>query len=284
MADIARDLGLRVNAVKGRAPRDATRIGRARVAVYRSWTDNIDEGWTRWLLDTYGFTYTSVRDADVRAGKLRSRFDAIIVPSASVDRLVNGNAAGSVPAEYAGGLGDEGLAALRAFVEEGGTLICLDQAGELAIRTFDLPVRDVASAAGDRFYCPGSILRLELDPSQPLAYGMDPRTAAFFSFSSAYAMTGASAAAEGGAGSGGPAVETIARYGKEDVLLSGYLEGEDVIADQSAVVQARVGGGRVLLFGFPPQHRGQAHATFRLLFNAILTSPDADAPAPQTRR
>jgi hypothetical protein len=276
VAAIARELGTRVEGVKGKAPRGTTPIGRARLALYRPWNENIDEGWTRWLLETYGVAFTTVTDADMRAGQLGSRFDAIILPSAPADRLMAGNLAGTMPSEYVGGLDDAGAAALRSFVEQGGTLICLDQAGGLALRLFDLPLRDLTREAGDRFFCPGSIVRVELDPTQPLTYGMNPQTAGFFSFSAAYGP--ATAARPSGSGSSNAArpsgeIEIVARYGRRDVLLSGYLEGEYVIADQAAIVEAHVGPGRVILFGFPPQHRGQTLATFRLLFNAILTTP-----------
>ena len=159
------------------------------------------------------------------------------------------------------------------FVEAGGTLICLDQSGGLAIDLFKLSVRDVAhEASSDRFFCPGSIVRVELDPSQPIAYGMPARTAGFFSFSSAYEVAGPTTSA-GHSGDLGPApVQTIARYGAKDILLSGWLEGEPVIAGRSAVVQATVGAGRVVLIGFRAQHRAQSLATFRLLFNSILTA------------
>jgi hypothetical protein len=279
VAGIARDLGVRVRAIKGKpSAAETVPIGRARVAVYRPWSDNVDEGWTRWALDTYGLPYTSVHAADIRQGQLRGRFDAIIIPSVPVERLIDGNQAGSFPPEYVAGLGPEGVAELRAFVEDGGTLICIDQSDGLALKTFELPVREVARSA-DAFFCPGSIVRLELDPTQPLAYGMRASTAAFFAFGSAYAPADPVGDAESDRASSAARSETIARYGRQDVLLSGYLEGEEVIAGRSAVVQATVGHGRVVLFGFPPLHRGQSHATFRLLFNAILTAPGSGGGA-----
>jgi hypothetical protein len=281
IAAVARDLGLRVDGAKGRLPAALRPIGLARIALYKPWTENIDEGWTRWLLDQYGFTYTSLTDADVRAGNLRARFDAVIVPSGTSERLISGYPSNVVPAPYAGGLGDPGVEALRAFTRAGGTLICLGQSSGLAIDMFGLPIRDVTHDAGDRLFVPGSVLRLDLDPARPLAYGMPAQTAAFFAFSAAFEA--APAAAGGGRGSDpSPAagIETIAHYGAKDLLISGWLEGEDVIAGRAAVVQAAVGSGRVILFGFPVQHRGQSHATFRLLFNAVFTasSPPAEPP------
>ena len=268
---IAQDLGLRADGLRGRPPADARPIPRARVALYRPWTGSIDEGWTRWLLDQYEFRFTAIIDAEVRAGNLRARFDTIILPSAPPESLVAGRSATLVPPEYAGGLGEAGIEALKRFVESGGTLVCLDEAGGLAIKAFGLPLRDVARESTDRFFCPGSIIRLVLDTSQPLAYGMNPETAAFFAFSSAYAESDTPPAGDARSSSNpGREIQTIARYASSNLLLSGWLEGEDVIAGRSAVVEAKVGAGRILLLGFRVQHRGQSHATFRLLFNVLL--------------
>lgn len=274
VASIARELGLRVDGVKGKAPQNLRPIGRARVAVYKPWTENIDEGWTRWLLDQYEFPYTSITDTDIRAGNLRGRFDAIVLPNSSPDRLMSGYPADAVPPEYAGGMTAAGIDAIKTFVRTGGTLICLSQSSDLAIAAFELPIRDVAREADDRLFVPGSILKLEVDPTKPLAYGMEAHTAAFFAFSSAFDAIPARGPASGHGGDPLPSagMDVVAHYGARDVLLSGWLEGEDLIAGRGAVVQATVGTGHVVLLGFPVQHRGQSHATFRLLFNAIFTA------------
>src|SRR5205823_6009919 len=155
----ASELGLRADGLKGKAPATARPIGRSRVALYKPWVENIDEGWTRWLLERYEFPFKNISDADIRAGNLRAQFDAIIVPAAAPARLVAGHPEGAVPPEYVGGLGQAGVDSLKVFVEAGGTLICLDQSGGLAISLFGLPIRDVAhDAASDAFFCPGSIV------------------------------------------------------------------------------------------------------------------------------
>jgi hypothetical protein len=261
---IAKELGLRVDGVRGRIPADARPIGRARIALYKPWVDNQDEGWTRWVLENHEFRFATVNDPDVRAGNLRSRFDVIIVPNAAPDRLKSGYSPGAVPPEFVGGLGEAGVDALKQFVESGGTLVCLDQACSLPLDLFGLPVRDVARADGARVFGPGSILRLQLDPSHPLTFGMPPETAAFFVFSGAFEPAG------GTSTDGRGAVHTVARYADKDLLMSGWLEGGDAIAGRSAVLQAEVGAGRVVVIGFRVQHRGQSLATFRLLFNALL--------------
>ena len=259
---IANGLGLRATGMKRKPGGTLMTVGTARVGLYKPWMENEDEGWTRWLLEQHEFRFKTISDAEIRAGSLKRQYDAIILPSASAQQLLDGNPADSLPAEYVGGLGEPGIAALKSFVEAGGTLICLDQACALPIEELKLPIRDVArEASADDFFCPGSIVTLDLDPLQPEAYGMKPHTAAFFASSSAYEI-----------GEGATGVRVGARYGSQDLLISGWLEGERVIAGRPAVVDVKVGAGRVVLLGFPVQHRGQTHATFRLLFNAIFTA------------
>ena len=271
---IANELGLRVDGVKGgKVPSRLLPLARTRVGLYKPWTANIDEGWTRLVLEQYGFPFKTLADADIRRGGLREQLDVVILPSASAQQLVTGNKAESMPPEYTGGLGSEGVAALKAFVEEGGTLVCLDASAGLAIDALKLPVKDVLrELKPEQFFCPGSLLRLELDPDQPLSSGMPRETAAFFSFGSAYEIGTAPAGAAGGAKGSQPAISVVGRYAAKNVLMSGWLEGEAAIAGRPAVIEARVGRGRAILIGFRAQHRAQSLATFRLLFNAILTA------------
>jgi hypothetical protein len=262
IAAIAAELGLRATGTKRKPSAETTVIGTERTGLYKPWIENADEGWTRWLLDHYEFRYNTISDAEVRAGNLRRRYEVIILPSAPPEQLMSGHPPGGAPPEYVGGLGESGIAAFKAFVDAGGTLVCLDQACALAIAQFNLPIRDVAhEASRDDFFCPGSVVKVDLEPRQPVAYGMPPHTAGFFGFSSAYQVIG-----------GDSRVRVIARYGPKDLLLSGWLEGEQVIAGQPAAVEVTVGSGRVVLLGFPVQHRAQSHATFRLLFNVLFTA------------
>ena len=268
---IAADLGLRADGIKRKLAVALKPVGGARVALYKPWVENVDEGWTRWVLEQHEFRFKSLSDADVRSGDLRRQYDVVILPSASAEQLLSGYGPGTVPPEYVGGLGESGVAALRAFVEAGGTLVCLDQSGALAIDQFKLPLKDVVrDTSPTDFFGPGSIVRIDLDPAQPVAFGMNPSNAGFFAFSSAFEVavpetTESSSVTE-------KDVQVVARYAKRDLLLSGWLDGESVISSQAAAVQVRVGAGRVVLLGFATQHRGQTHATFRLLFNSIFTA------------
>ncbi|HEV7889494.1 MAG TPA: M14 metallopeptidase family protein [Pyrinomonadaceae bacterium] len=231
-----------------------------RVGLYKSWTASMDEGWTRWLFDTFNVPYTSLRDADVRAGDLRAKFDVIVLPSMRTRDIVEGRAKDTAPPEFTGGIGDAGVESLRRFVEEGGTLVCWDESTDFAIKRLKLPVRNVLEGVKTSdFYCPGSILRVELDTKHPLARGFSQRADAYFVNSAAFEVTDDSRASVG------------ARYSdsKDELLRSGWLLGAQYIAGRAALVEATLGRGRVVLFGFRPQHRGQTWGTFPLVFNAL---------------
>jgi hypothetical protein len=235
------------------------RVQAPRIGVYHGWGGNMDEGWTRWLLEQFEFPYSSVFDRDVRAGNLPARFDVIVLPDATYDQMLNGEASGTMPDAYTGGMTARGVSNLREFVAGGGTLVAMDRAAELPVTAFALPVENVAIGRESDVYVPGSILRLRVDPSHPVAYGMPPDAAAFFVNSPAFALTAPS-----------DRIRVVAEYPTRDLLMSGWLLGERTIAGRAAIVEASVEKGRVILLGFRTQHRGQSHGTYKLLFNAIL--------------
>ena len=232
-----------------------------RVGIYRSWVSNMDEGWTRFVFDTFNVPYTSIRDTDFRQGALNSKFDAIVLPSQSGLQIVNGHAAGTFPAEYTGGLAEAGLKNLKDFVNNGGMLICFDNSCDLAIKQFNLPLRNALEGVKTSdFYCPGSIVALEVDNKNPIATTLPATLPAYFINSSAFTTTADAN------------VRVIARYAKENVLMSGWLLGEDKLRGQIALAEVGVGKGRVVLFGFRPQHRGQAWGTLPLIWNVLSSA------------
>jgi hypothetical protein len=227
----------------------------------------MDEGWTRWVLEQFEFSYASVFDRDVRAGNLRARFDVILLPDATYDQMLNGLAPGSMPDAYTGGMTARGVSNLYEFAASGGTLVAMDRAAELPLTTFGLPIRNVTAGARDTdFYIPGSLLRVRVDAANPVGYGMPEQAAAFFVNSPAFALS------RPGAG------RVVASYPDRDLLMSGWMLGERVLAGQAAVVEAPLDKGRVVLLGFRTEHRGQPHGTFKLLFNAILLGSSERGP------
>ncbi len=246
---------------------------------------NIDEGWTRFTLEQFGFPFTTVRDAEIKAGGLDGKYDVMILPSDSVAAMTgerppaeqrpgaNAPPPANTPPEYRSGFGAEGIAALQAFVQKGGTLVTFAQAGDLPIQRFNLPVRNVVAGLPSKdFWCPGSTLRVRFDNTHHLAYGLPAEgLATFLADSQVYEVTSTDQSQD---------VEIFATYVERDILQSGWLLGEQVIARKAAALSVKHGLGRVVLLGLRPQHRSQTHGTFKLVFDALVTP--AAAPATRT--
>ena len=273
MGEIVRKHSVPALAV-AKTPVDVVSTKKPRVGLYRSWTGNIDEGWTRWILENYGFAPVSLRNGDIQAGHLQDRLDAIIIPDAGTNQILNGFAPGTISGEYAGGVGETGAEALRIFVRAGGTLIAFNNASLMAISSLGLAVSNTLDGLNDdQFYCSGSLLRVELrDVNHPALWGMPREPIVMFER--------------------GPAFETksgfrgtiLASYSKErNPLASGYLLHPERIQGKAAALEVFYGDGRVYLFGFRPQWRGQSHGTYKLVFNAIYDSPSASKPTAYQR-
>ncbi|HMD33668.1 MAG TPA: M14 metallopeptidase family protein [Vicinamibacterales bacterium] len=261
-------LGVSLNPGPATLPADAVEVRGPRIGLYHAWGGNMDEGWTRWLLEQFEFPYSSVFDRDVRTGNLRARFDVILLPDATYESMLNGLAPGSMPEAYTGGMTARGVANLLQFVRNGGTLVAMDRAAGLPLAAFDLPIRNVTDGLNQSdFYIPGSILKLKVNAANPIAYGMPAEAAAFFINSPAFAIDG------------NPAhVHVVAEYPNRDLLMSGWMLGEKTIAGRAAVIEATVDQGRVILLGFRTQHRGQMHGAYKLLFNSMLLSTSSAPP------
>jgi hypothetical protein len=260
-------------------------------ALYKSQVPSLDEGWTRWILDSHSGSYDTIGDKDIRALRFAKSpmpgieipYDVIIIPDQKPDTLLNGYKAGAMPPEYTGGLGPDGVKVLREFVEQGGTLVCLNRASTFAIEQFKLPVRDiVANLSEKEFFVPGSILRIELDTASPIAQGMSKESIAWVEDSPVFEVVSPGTAGVSPAMSAkretadkvsallASSVRIIARYpADKNPLLSGWLLGESRIRGKAALVEVTMGKGRIILFGFRPQYRGQSLATYPLFFNAI---------------
>jgi hypothetical protein len=223
----------------------------------------MDEGWTRWVFDQYKIPFTTITARDIRAGNLKSKFDAIIIPDQNARAIANGPF-GRAPDSLKGGIGAPGAEALGKFVDEGGTLIAFNDASDYAIDALSLPVKDeLDNVRPADFYAPGSILRVELDKSNPLTAGYTaPEQGIWFEGSPAFSITDPSR------------VSVVARYpeGNATPLISGWLLGAPKLTGKAAMVDVRRGNGHVVLFGFRPQYRAQTMSTYPLLWNALRGS------------
>jgi hypothetical protein len=168
----------------------------------------------------------------------------------------------NIPPEYEGGIGKEGVDALKTFVEKGGILVTLNSATGLVFKDFEAPVSNALEKVDrTKFFCPTSLLKIKVDNSSPIGYGMPAEAAAMFSRSLAMSTR---------VPSGEWDRTVVASYPKEDILLSGWLLGEDQLARKAAVVDLKHNKGHIVLIGFRCQHRAQSHGTYKFLLNALL--------------
>jgi hypothetical protein len=229
-----------------------------RVGVYRSWQEPMPEGWTRWVFDQHGLAYDTVRDARVKAGDLAADYDVILFQSQSPASIRDGFARGELPPEYTGGLGPVGIRNLQTFVRGGGRIVAVEEASQFVIDLFDLGVTNAVDRLPPQdFFIPGSILEIELALDHGVNEGKEAFSPAWYWRSSrAFDVDD-------------PEIVVVARYGDGNPLLSGWLLGPEHIAGKPAIVEAEVGQGSVVLFGFQPDYRGQTVTTWPLLFNAL---------------
>lgn len=251
--------------------RGAKLARKPRVATYKPWQPSMDEGWTRWLLDTYGVSVKGLSPQEIQKGI--TGFDALILPDMPKDIIATGRRKDAgmryeeeMPPEYRGALESSGANALRKFVDDGGTLIAFGEACDYVIDEFNIPVRNaLAGVKPDDYTNPGSLVRLRIRTDHPVTAGMPAETAAFLDSATAFDTTA-------------PATNmqrwVLATYpeDEQDVLLSGWIEGANRLTRKAAAVALTYGKGKIVLLGFRPQHRGQTHATFPLVFNAIWWS------------
>ena len=248
---------------------EAAPVSTSRIGMYRRyWGGNMDEGWTRLVLEQVGYPYDTLCDAAVLAGNLHEAYDVIIMPDDSTGMIVGGEEEiekrlrnNPVPEEYCSGIGEEGVKNIKAFVENGGTLLTFNGACAFAIEKLGLQLTDVTNGLSRKeFFCPGSTLRTRTDTSHPLAYGMPADLLALCWDSPAFVVLPSHF---------NDRYRVIVSYPERDILQSGWLVGEEYLAGRAAMVEAAYGKGRVVLYGLRVQFRAQTHGTYKLLFNAL---------------
>ncbi len=267
---VAVETGVRFAGVSNTSTEGTHEVQRMRAGMYHRYRGgNMDEGWTRFLLEQFSFPYTSLKDDEIKKGGLNSNYDVIVFPHDSTAMITGereqsrrGRPPQNYPPEYMSGIGDEGVEALKEFVKAGGTLVALGGASQFAIDKFELRVRNVVQNIDSKeFFCPGSTLKVTFDNTKPLAYGMPSSGLVLFWQSPAFEILPSRE---------NDHYERIVEYVDRDILQSGWLIGEKHLSRKAAVVSARWGDGQVVLIGIRTQHRAQTHGTFKLLFNAIL--------------
>jgi hypothetical protein len=272
LREVAETTGADFSALTSDATGSSYPLTQQRIGMFqRYYGGNIDEGWTRWLLEHFKFEYATMLDKDILDGNLNRNYDVIILPDDGVSQMVgprgqDGEARTDYPPEWRSGFGQAGIDALEAFVENGGTLVTFARAGDLAIQEFGLPVRNVlANVPTTDFWSPGSTLKMTINNDHAAAFGMPDSTVGLFLMGNhAYAVN---------PGAQNHAVTRIASFIDRDVLQSGWLVGEDHVTNKASMVSVSHGDGTVVLIGFRAQHRAQTHGTFKLVFNSLVNGP-----------
>jgi hypothetical protein len=272
MEALAAEFGLKVQALDAlkAGASSGTPIRAPRVGLYQSWTAAMDEGWTRWVLEQYEFAPVTLHNADIKAGKLRQKLDVIVLADQQARDILDGSSSNATRPEYRGGIGEDGLEALRAFVADGGTLVALGNSTALLTDRWPIPVRDLKRGlTRDQHFAPGTIVTLQVDQSSAIGLGMPATTTGFYDNSPFFTLVEGFASQK---------ISVPVRYPNVNIVASGWLKGEEFMAGRAAVVTIDMNPGRVVLFGIRPQHRAQTQATFPLLFNALYLAASGKGP------
>jgi Zinc carboxypeptidase len=263
LAAVAAKFPVDIHAATALPTGKALKVRLPRIALYQSWVASMDEGWTRWIFDQNNIPYTRVVDADIRKGDLNQRFDAVLIPDNAARAITaggggNDRAAPPIPPEFTGGLGDQGVANLKAFTEAGGTIITLNKASQVYTTGSSEVTDALASVDRAAFYIPGSILQVSVDNTNPIAFGSTPTVPIFYENGPTFKVSGSA--------------HSVASFTTDKPLLSGWVLGGQFLKGTSAIAEEPVGKGRIILFGFRPQYRAQSEVTYKFLFNALLYS------------
>jgi hypothetical protein len=191
---------------------EAYKLRPLRLALFNPWGGNMDEGWTKLLLERFEFPFEEIRPAEVRSGDFARRFDVVVFADQAPASILDGSSPDRIPPEYAGGIGQEGLDHLREFVRGGGTVVALGSASGLFIKSWGLPVDAVAGMKNTDFFCPGSILDVRVDNTHPAGYGMPESASGFFARSATFELQPNNFAPGG-------QVRTIVKFAGEHPLL-----------------------------------------------------------------
>jgi hypothetical protein len=274
VSKLSDELGIDFGSVDDISDVDYTELNKIKIGIYKSWQANMDEGWTRWMLEEFEFDIDTLHNKDIKNGALTD-YSAIIFPSQRPSGILHGYSESTMPKKFTGGIGLDGMAKIDQYAKAGGTVIFFDAASDLAIQQLGLPVRNtISNLESSDFFIPGSLIRMKVDTDNRLAFGMMDEVAASFNRSRAFQVVKQRKSGEGGTEDIADApkanVNEVTAYAEKDLLMSGWAMGEErYLKNKSAMMHIPHGTGDIVLFGFRPQFRGQPRGTYKLIFNSI---------------
>lgn len=269
LAEVAGETGVDFMELNSQPQKAIHKVKRGRIGLFqRYYGGNMDEGWTRLCFENFAFPYATLMSEEIEKGELNKNFDVIILPNDSPEAITGIFSKDSryvpeeYPEKYRSGFGENGIRELQEFVRKGGTLVAMGESYEFVVNEFDLKVRNAVEGLYSwEFFCPGSTVKVDIDNTHPLAYGMPDNGLVLFRSSPAFEII---------PGRHNESYKSVVRYRDENLLKSGWLDGEGMIAKKSAMIATSYGKGKIILIGFRTQHRNQTDGTFKLLFNSII--------------
>jgi hypothetical protein len=272
-----RSYGLAPTAAKG-IPAGAKEIKPARIGLYDYYGGSMPSGWTRWIMEQFHFDFAQVFPMEIDGGNLAEKYDVLLFIGPGMPGAGGGYGAGAqpkkeeIPATYHHMLGrltvDKSIPQLKKFLEGGGQILTAGAATALASH-LGLPVSNALveivngkerSLTGDKYYIPGSVLEMQVDATAPINYGMGPKADIMFSNSPVFRLAPEA---------GNFGVKPLAWFGTTPPLRSGWAWGQNYLKQGVTAFEAQVGKGKLYAFGPEITFRGQAHGTFKMLFNGL---------------
>lgn len=265
------NFGMRVTAAN--KPKGAVKVKPSRIALWDTYGGSMPSGWIRYIMEQYHYDITVVYPPDIDAGKLKDKYDVLIMVGGSVPAL-NADATGrsmpnakSVPDEYKSRLGrmtaEKSIPQLKEFLENGGNIVAIGSATNLAAH-LGLPVKNALVTAdgkrlpNDKYYVPGSVLSVKTAASLAANWGLDENTDVYFDNSPVFKMT-----------SNDAKIKPLAWFATDKPLRSGWAWGQAYLKDGIAAFEADYGKGKLYAFGPEITFRAQTHGTFKWLFNQL---------------
>jgi len=266
--------------IGGHRPANTVKISPARIAVWDTYGGSIPSGWLRFIMERYDFPFDVVYAPAIDSGRLRDKYDVIVFVTGAIQPPGEGPRFGgrmpdpeSIPAGWRSHLGritaEKSIPQLKKFLEDGGRVVTIGSSTSLAYY-LGLPVRNALvemtggqerRLSNEKFYIPGSVLRVSLDSAAPAAWGMGSEADVYFDQSPVFHIN-PEAVANG-------SVRPIAWFATDKPMRSGWAWGQAYLRDGVAAFGATVGHGRLYAFGPEITFRAQTHGTFKLLFNQL---------------
>jgi hypothetical protein len=294
LQQMAREIGLSFAATASTPAADAVKLKKLRIGLWDRYGGSMPSGWTRWIFEQFEFPFKVVYAKELDAGNLRSKFDVLVFVDGAIPARDGaeggfggfGGAPENVPPEYQDMLGSvtvsKTVPRLREFLEQGGTILTIGSSANLGY-ALGLPMKNQLVEEMDdgterplpreKYYVPGSVLRVSVDNTNPLAQGLDSQVDVFFDNSDVFRL-------DPDAGLKG--VKPVAWFASRTPLRSGWAWGQQYLQDGVAVIDATVGKGKLYLFGPEMLFRSQPHGTYKFIFNGIYWGASAGAAGSMT--